>query len=257
MRLDMDGVVVSDICVALRSVTFGYDPDRAVLDDLNMAVSDGEQVALMGRNGAGKTTVLHLLVGLLRPQRGQVEAFGKICRRDQDFMEVRRRVALLFQNSDDQIFCPTVIEDVAFGPLNLGKSQAESMALATEALARVGMAGNENRITHHLSAGEKKLIALAGLLSMQPSALLMDEPSSNLDPHARRSLIELFRSFKHTKIIAAHDLELIVEVCARVIVLDCGKVVADGPTSEILNDETLMLAHGLERPHILRHLHPH
>ncbi|MDI6774569.1 MAG: energy-coupling factor ABC transporter ATP-binding protein [Verrucomicrobiota bacterium] len=248
---------MSDICLALRSVTFWYEPDRPVLGDVGLVVREGERVALMGRNGAGKTTALHLLVGLLRPQRGQVEAFGQICGREQDFLEVRRRVALLFQNSDDQLFCPTVIEDVAFGPLNLGKSPTEARALATEALARVGMVGYENRITHHLSAGEMKLAALAGLLSMRPAILLLDEPSSNLDPRARRRLIELLKSFEQTQIIATQDQELAVEVCSRVVVLDGGKVVVDGPARDILADEALMLAHGLERPHILRRQHPH
>lgn len=248
---------MSNVAIALRNVTFGYEPNRPILRNVGLELRERDGIALMGRNGAGKTTALHVLVGLLRPQCGHVEAFGRVCRCEHDFVEVRRRVALMFQDSEDQLFCPTVVEDVAFGPLNLGKTAREARRLATNALNQVGMNGYEERVTHHLSAGEKKSIALASLLSMEPEVLLMDEPSGNLDPGARRRLIELLRSFQHTKIVATHDLELVVEVCSRVVVLDDGKVMADGTPREILGDECLMRAHGLETPHVFRHLHPH
>jgi len=248
---------MSENCFILRDVTFGYEHAKPVFDNIELLIRAGEQVALVGRNGAGKTTLFHMFVGLLVPEKGSVEVLGRVRCCERDFLEVRRHVALLFQNSEDQLFSPTVVEDVAFGPLNLGKSPAEAMMLATEALARVGMTGYENRITHHLSAGEMKLVALAGLLSMNPSALLMDEPSSNLDAAARRRLVALLKSLKQTKIIATHDMELVVEVCERVLVLDRGRIVADGAPRSILSDEELMRNHGLEVPHIIRHMHPH
>jgi cobalt/nickel transport system ATP-binding protein len=164
---------------------------------------------------------------------------------------------MVFQDPDDQLFMPTVAEDVAFGPLNAGLPTDQVELRVATALARVGMAHVRDRPPYRLSAGEKRAVAIATVLAMTPDILVMDEPSSNLDPRARRRLIELLQSFEHTKIIATHDLELVVEVCSRVIVLDGGKVVADGPASDILSDEPLMLAHGLERPHSLKPLHRH
>jgi cobalt/nickel transport system ATP-binding protein len=164
---------------------------------------------------------------------------------------------MVFQDPDDQLFMPTVGEDVAFGPLNAGLPPDQVELRVATALERVGMAHVRDRPPYRLSAGEKRAVAIATVLAMTPDILVMDEPSSNLDPRSRRGLIELLRSFEHTKILATHDLEMVVEVCDRVIVLDGGRVVADGPTAVLLNDEALMLAHGLERPHILRHHHPH
>jgi cobalt/nickel transport system ATP-binding protein len=164
---------------------------------------------------------------------------------------------MVFQDPDDQLFMPTVEEDVAFGPLNAGLPAEQVERRVSAALERVGMTHVRSRPPYRLSAGEKRAVAIATMLAMAPDILVMDEPSSNLDPRARRRLIQLLLSFEHTRIIATHDLDLVVEVCSRVIVLDGGKVVADGPTATLLNDEPLMLAHGLERPHILRHSHPH
>ncbi|MDD5708238.1 MAG: energy-coupling factor ABC transporter ATP-binding protein, partial [Kiritimatiellae bacterium] len=158
---------------------------------------------------------------------------------------------------DDQLFMPTVAEDVAFGPLNAGLPRDQVEQRVAAALERVGMTGVRERAPYHLSAGEKRAVAIATVLAMSPDILVMDEPSANLDPRGRRRLIELLRSFEHTRIIATHDLEMVVEVCTRVLLLDGGKIVADGAPGEILNDEALMLSHGLERPHILRHSHPH
>jgi cobalt/nickel transport system ATP-binding protein len=169
----------------------------------------------------------------------------------------RRAVGMVFQDPDDQLFMPTVAEDVAFGPLNAGLPPAQVEERVAEALRRVGMTHVRERPPYRLSAGEKRAVAIAAVLAMSPDILVMDEPSSNLDPRARRRLIELLRSFEHTRIVATHDLELVVQVCTRVVVLDDGRVVADGPTRDILDDEPLMLAHGLECPHILRHAHPH
>ena len=166
-------------------------------------------------------------------------------------------MGLLFQDPDDQLFCPTVREDVAFGPQQLGRTEAEIDASVKKSLAEVGLADYGYRATHHLSHGEKRRACLAGVLACDPSILVLDEPTSDLDPRGRREFKTLLRQICATKLIATHDLELVVEMCSRVIVLDRGQIVADGSTVELLNNEELMLAHGLERPHILRHRHPH
>jgi len=172
-------------------------------------------------------------------------------------LEIRRKVGLLFQDPNDQLFCPTVFEDVAFGPGQFGLDAEETRKRVTQALARAGLAGFDARAPHHLSAGEKRRVCLAGVLACDPSILVLDEPTSSLDPRGRRELKELLRRIPITKLIATHDLELVVELCSRVVVLDAGAIVAEGPTVELLSDEDLMLRHHLERPHILRHLHPH
>jgi cobalt/nickel transport system ATP-binding protein len=164
---------------------------------------------------------------------------------------------LVFQDPDDQLFCPTVQEDVAFGPQQLGLGDTEVATRVQKALAQVGLSGFGRRATHHLSHGEKRRVCLAGVLACEPVILILDEPTSDLDPRGRREFKALLRQIPATKLIATHDLELVVELCSRAIVLDRGSVVADGPMFEMLNDEKLMLEHGLERPHILRHQHPH
>ena len=171
--------------------------------------------------------------------------------------QVRRQVGLLFQDPNDQLFCPTVFEDVAFGPQQFGLSDREVRERVAEALAKTGLAGFERRAPHHLSVGEKRRVCLAGVLACDPTILVLDEPTTSLDPQGRRELKELLRQIPLTKLIATHDLELVAELCSRVIVLDAGAMVAQGPAVEVLSDETLMLRHHLERPHILRHLHPH
>jgi cobalt/nickel transport system ATP-binding protein len=164
---------------------------------------------------------------------------------------------MVFQDPDDQLFMPTVFEDVALGPLNAGLPADEVERRVASALERVGMSHLKARPPYKLSAGEKRAVAIATVLAMSPDVLVMDEPSSNLDPRGRRRLIEWLRSFELTRIIATHDLEFVVEVCSRVIVMDGGRIAAEGPAVELLNDGSLMLVHGLERPHILRHAHPH
>jgi cobalt/nickel transport system ATP-binding protein len=200
--------------------------------------------------------LLQHLNGYLMPQRGDVRV-GDFSLTAETAAAVRRSVGMVFQDSDDQLFMPTVFEDVVFGPLHLGMTAGEAGKRAQEALERVGMLHLRDRPPYKLSAGEKRAVAIATVLSGVPDVLVMDEPSSNLDPRGRRRLMELLRSFEHTRIIATHDLELVVELCPRVIVLDGGRVMADGPTADILGDEALMLKHGLEKPHSLRHFHPH
>jgi cobalt/nickel transport system ATP-binding protein len=240
----------------LNDLHFAYPDGTAALRGVSFEVMPGEAVALVGGNGAGKSTLLLHLNGYLHPQQGTVSIQGSLLNRETAAV-ARRAVGLVFQNPEDQLFMPTVHDDVAFGPQNAGLDANIVADRVDASLQRVGAAHLKNRPPYRLSAGEKRAVAIATVLAMQPDILVMDEPSSHLDPKSRRRLIQLLQSFEHTRIIATHDLEMVVEVCARVIVLDGGKVVASGPTREILNDEALMLAHGLERPHILKHLHPH
>lgn len=235
---------------------FAYPDGTEALQKISFQVDRGSAVALVGANGAGKSTLLLHLNGYLSATRGEVRMEGSPITRG-TAAAARRMAGVVFQDPDDQLFMPTVEEDVAFGPLNMGLPLDQVEHRVASALERVGMLHVRGRPPYRLSAGEKRAVALATVLAMSPKILVMDEPSAHLDPRARRRLIELLRSFEHTRIIATHDLELVVEVCSRVIVLDGGTVVADGPARETLNDETLMLAHGLERPHILRHSHPH
>ncbi|MFH1969234.1 MAG: ABC transporter ATP-binding protein [Verrucomicrobiota bacterium] len=242
--------------VEVRDLHFAYPDGTDALRGVSFRITHGESVALVGANGAGKSTLLLHLNGYLTPTRGEVR-IGETPLVRETVAAVRRAVGMVFQDPDDQLFMPTVFEDVAFGPLNAGLPPDEIEHRVVSALERVGMTHLRDRPPYRLSAGEKRAVAIATVLAMSPDVLVMDEPSSHLDPRGRRRLIELLKSFKHTKIIATHDLELVVELCSRVIVLDDGRVVAEGQTVELLNDEALMLAHGLERPHSLRHIHPH
>lgn len=242
--------------VEMKDVSFAYPDGTAALRGVSFRITHGESVAIVGGNGAGKSTLLQHLNGYLTPTRGEVR-IGDVSLTRQTATAIRRAVGVVFQDPDDQLFMSTVFEDVAFGPLNLGLQPDEVERRSLAALGRVGMAHLRERPPHKLSAGEKRAVAIATVLALTPDVLVMDEPSSNLDPRGRRRLIELLRTFEHTRIVASHDLELVVELCARTIVLDGGLIVADGPTEVLLSDEPLMLAHGLERPHILRHHHPH
>lgn len=242
--------------VEARDLHYVYPNGTEALKGLSFRIGHGEAVALVGANGAGKSTLLLHLNGYLTPAHGKV-MIGDTVITPQTAPMARRAVGLVFQDPDDQLFMPTVAEDVAFGPLHAGLPAEDVERRVVEALERVGMAHLRERAPYHLSAGEKRAVAIATILAMSPDILVMDEPSANLDPRARRRLIELLNSFDHTRIIATHDLEMVVDVCSRVIVLDDGKVVADGPTRELLNDDALMQAHGLERPYILRHAYPH
>ena len=242
--------------VEVRELMYAYPDGTEALRGVSFRIGHGSSVALVGANGAGKSTLLLHLNGYLPTTRGEV-LIGDTAVTRETAVLARRAVGMVFQDPDDQLFMPTVAEDVAFGPLNAGLPPEQVDRRVATALERVGMTHVRERPPYRLSAGEKRAVAIATVLAMSPDILVMDEPSANLDPRARRRLIELLLSFEHTRIIATHDLEMVVEVCSRVIVLDGGKVVADGPARDLLNDEALMLAHGLERPHILRHSHPH
>ena len=245
--------------IEVSGLSYHYGDGTSALSDVSFTIAEGESVGLIGPNGAGKSTLLLHLNGVL-PETLEgppaVRIFGRPITRE-TLYEVRRTVGLLFQDPDDQLFCPTVFEDVAFGPRQFGFDGGDLGALVSGCLGRVGLAGFEGRPTHHLSRGEMRRVCLAGLLACESRILVMDEPTSELDPRGRRELKALLREIPVTKLIASHDLEMVVELCDRVVVLDGGRVVADGPTVELLSDEDLMLAHGLELPHILRHLHPH
>ncbi len=236
--------------VEARDLHYIYPDGTAALKGIFFRITHGEAVALIGANGSGKSTLLLHLNGCLMPTRGEVR-IGETPLTRRTVVAARRAVGMVFQDPDDQLFMPTVFEDVAFGPANAGLSADEVERRVALALERVGMGHLRDRPPYRLSAGEKRAVAIATVLAMAPDVLVMDEPSSNLDPRGRRRLIGLLKGFEHTRIIATHDLELAVEVCSRAIVLDGGMVMADGPALAILADEGLMLAHGLERPHSL------
>jgi cobalt/nickel transport system ATP-binding protein len=245
--------------IDVSNLKYRYHDGTEALRGISFRILPGECVGLLGPNGSGKSTLLLHLNGILPddgPADGAVKILGEAVTRD-NLEQIRRQVGLLFQDPDDQLFCPTVREDVAFGPQQLGRSDAEIDACVKRALAQVGLADYGHRATHHLSHGEKRRACLAGVLACDPTILVLDEPTSDLDPRGRREFKTLLGQICATKLIATHDLELVVEMCSRVIVLDRGRIVADGATVELLNNEELMLAHGLERPHILRHRHPH
>ena len=236
--------------IKIENLSFSYPDGQQALTEVSLTVYRGETIALIGPNGAGKSTLFLHLNGILR-SNGRVEVFGGPIS-DNNLREVRRKVGLVFQNPDDQLFSPTVFDDVAFGPINLGYAAEEVHRSVTRALRWVGMEGYEKRSPHHLSLGEKKRIAIATVLSMNPEILVIDEPTSNLDPRSKWNLIALLKKLPMTRIIASHDLELVRTLCQRVIILDRGQVVAEGSTEQILTDIQLLKNHGLARADELR-----
>ena len=245
--------------IEITNLKYRYHDGTEALRGVSFRVAPGECVALLGPNGSGKSTLLLHLNGIL-PEKlsgdGAVKILGEpVAPKNLETDPPPGRPGV--SRPGRPVFCPTVQEDVAFGPQQLGLGDAEVAARVQKALAQVGLAGFGRRATHHLSHGEKRRVCLAGVLACEPAILILDEPTSDLDPRGRREFKALLRQIPATKLIATHDLELVVELCSRAIVLDRGSVVADGPMFELLNDEKLMLEHGLERPHILRHQHPH
>jgi cobalt/nickel transport system ATP-binding protein len=244
--------VQADLAIRVEQLSYVYPGGVTALDRVSFSVSAGESIGLVGPNGAGKTTLFLCLSGVLAVKPGMIQLAGLDPARASERRRLPTKVGIVFQNSDDQLFNTTVFDDVAFGPLNLGLSAEEVRQRVAEALGRVGLTGLEQRVPYHLSGGEKRRAALAGVLAMRPEVLLLDEPSMYLDPRGRRELIRLLNGLAVTKVIASHDLMLIGETCQRVLVLDRGKLAAEGPTRAILNDAVLMEAHGLEVPPGLR-----
>jgi cobalt/nickel transport system ATP-binding protein len=237
--------------IRVHNLTYAYPAGPAALDRVSFEAVGGESIGLVGPNGAGKTTLFLCLSGVLSIEKGAVRLAGLDPAEAVQRRALPAKLGIIFQNSDDQLFHATVFDDVAFGPLNLGLGPEDVKQRVAEALARVGLVGFEQRVPFHLSGGEKRRVALAGVLAMRPEILLLDEPSMYLDPRGRRELIGLINSLTVTKIIAAHDLELVRETCRRVLVLDGGRLIGDGPTRALLADARLMEAHGLEVPHSL------
>lgn len=233
--------------IEVRDLHYSYPDGTRALRGLTFRITHGESVAIVGANGAGKSTLLLHLIGSLRPTAGMV-LVGDFPVTKRTLTSVRRRVGMVFQDPDDQLFMPTVYDDVAFGPLNLGFSVEEIEAKVMTALGTVGAAHLRDRPPYKLSAGEKRSVAIAAVLSMSPDVLVMDEPSAGLDPAARRQLIALLRTFEHTKIIATHDLDLVLDLCERTMVLKNGQVIAEGPSSRIFLEEALLADSRLERP---------
>jgi cobalt/nickel transport system ATP-binding protein len=233
--------------VEVKNLRHVYADGTAALREVSFRITHGESVAVIGANGAGKSTLLQHLNGYLMPSAGEIR-IGDFPLTKGTLPEVRRTVGMVFQNPDDQLFMPTVQEDVAFGPLNLGLSGAALEGCVAAALERVGAGHLARKAPYLLSGGEKKRVAIATVLSMSPDILVMDEPTAGLDPYARRQLIGLLREFHHTKIFTSHDLDMVLELCERTIVLKDGEVRADGPTLEIFRNDALLAECRLERP---------
>ncbi|MBW4647857.1 MAG: energy-coupling factor ABC transporter ATP-binding protein [Kastovskya adunca ATA6-11-RM4] len=235
--------------IAIKDLSFSYPARPDVLKSINFTIQPGERVGLIGPNGAGKTTLFLSICGILQPTTGEILLFDKPVA----VGEFRPEIGLVFQNPDDQLFSPSVRDDVAFGPENMGLSEAEIAARVQEALSITGVQKLIDRVPHNLSGGEKSMVAIAGVLAMRPQLVLYDEPSANLDLRSRRRVINVLQASKETVLISSHDLELIVEVCDRVLLLDEGHIIADGTPREVMSDRQLMEAHGLEKPHSLSH----
>jgi cobalt/nickel transport system ATP-binding protein len=237
---------VKSVVIEIDNLVYAYPDGRQALKGVSLTVREGEKVAVTGPNGAGKSTLFLHLNGILNGD-GRVRVMGLEVT-DRHLGTIRAKVGMVFQDPDDQLFSPTVFEDVAFGPLHIGLSEGEVRRRVSWALAQVGMKGFEDRMPHHLSLGERKRVAIATVLSMDPAVLVLDEPTSELDPRSRRSLIRLLRELPQTMLVASHDMRLVRDLCSRTVILDEGRIVADGPTSRLLADVELLERHGLEQP---------
>ena len=237
--------------ISLNNLCFSYEQARSILTDVNLEIASGESVGLIGANGAGKTSLFLAVCGILKPTYGKIKLYDRPIEAGQFNPEI----GLVFQNPDDQLFCPTVRDDITFGLENIELPPPEIEARIDAALSLTGITHLADRISHQLSGGEKCMVAIAAVLAMLPQIVLYDEPSANLDLRARRRLIQFLNSSRETIVVSSHDLELIIEVCDRVVMLNQGRIVADGTPEEIMSNSSLMEANGLEVPHSLTHKH--
>lgn len=235
--------------ISIKNLSYSYPDGTQALTDINLAIKANERVALIGANGSGKSTLQLHLNGIILPQEGEI-VVGELQVNTENLREIRNFVGLVFQNPDNQLFMPTVWEDIAFGPMNLGLRDQALMERVCTAMAAVNIDPNHygKRSTENLSGGEKKRIAIAGVLAMQPQVLVFDEPSAQLDPRSRRQLIELLQSLPLTQLIATHDLDMALELCDRTIILSRGQVVFDGSTEQAMSDPEFLTIHALESP---------
>ena len=233
--------------IEVEHLSFAYPDGHQALLDVSMTIAPGEKAALVGPNGAGKSTLMLHLNGILRATAGVVRVCG-LDMHESNLGRIRAAVGLVFQDPDDQLFSPTVFDDVAFGPLYQGLAEADVRTRVDQALAAVHMRDYARRVSHHLSTGEKKRIAISTVLSMQPEILVLDEPTAGLDPRARRGFINLLRELPQTILVSTHDMRMVRELFPRMVIMDEGHIVADGVTDRLMNDVNLLEAHGLERP---------
>ena len=217
----------NNLIVNLRGLSFSYSSDNPVIDNLNFHFNRGDRIGLVGPNGSGKTTLFHIILGLLRPSSGTIELFGKPTKKEKDFREARKRIGLLFQDPDDQLFSPTVLEDVAFGPLNLGKSPEEAREIALKTLARLNLSGFKERITYKLSGGEKRLVSLATVLAMDPEVLLLDEPTNGLDEETEEKITNILNELKLSYIFISHNFDFLSKTTDKIYVMAKGKISLD------------------------------
>lgn len=231
------------------NISYQLSDTRRILNNISLEVNEGDRVGFIGPNGAGKTTLFLTIAGVNKLSSGEI----KLSNRPVVAGEFRPEIGMVFQNQDDQLFCPSVKDDIAFGPVNMGLTKEEVEQRVDYTVKLLGIEGLVNRLPHQLSGGEKRLVAIAGIIAMKSQLIIYDEPTSNLDMRYRRRLIELIKSSSSYKglLVASHDLEFILEVCNRVVLIDDGIVIDDGKPSEILGNEELLLAHGLEQPHSL------
>lgn len=217
----------SDVLIGLNDIVFGYPGTAPVINGLNFSLRRKDRIGLIAPNGSGKTTLFHLIMGLLKPTAGHLEIFGNRVDEEKDFAEVRRRIGLLFQDADDQLFSPTVLEDVAFGPLNLGKSKKQAAAIARETLSFLGLADFEDRLTYRLSGGEKKLVSLATVLAMSPEVLLLDEPINALDTETKAKIVEILNALDISYIIISHEIDFLSQTTEAIYTLQSGRILLD------------------------------
>ena len=228
-------------------VAFEYEKGKPVLTDLCLCIGQGESVGLIGANGAGKSTILKLILGLIRPTSGTVKVFGLETVKE-NLAGIRKRAGFVLQDPDDQMFMPTVLDDMLFAPLNYGMSREEAEAKADAVLKELGLEYLKERYNHRISGGEKRMAAIATILTMEPEMILMDEPSSSLDPYNRRKVINTIKKLPQTRLITSHDLDMILDTCSRVVLISGGRIAADGPAEAILTDKALLEANRMELP---------